>query len=101
MSEIIRAWLLQPIMAALQAMQVSISNLQKEITMKQAELAEQLTAVSVTLGVISDESKALIAEVAALKEALTTAGQTTPEVDAALAAVVARTAAIDALVPNV
>ena len=69
--------------------------------MKQAELAEQLTAVSVTLGVISDESKALLAEVAALKDALKIAGQTTPEVDAALAAVVARTAAIDALVPNV
>ena len=75
MSEIIRAWLLQPILA-------------------------KLKDVFDALGVVSDESKALLVEVAALKAALKTAGQTSPEVDAALAAVVARTNSIDALVPN-
>lgn len=94
MSELIRAWLIQPIIDLLEI-------LTKEIKMDQIELIGKLNQVFETLGVVSDESKALLAEVAALKDALKIAGQTTAEVDAALAAVVARTTAIDALVPNV
>jgi uncharacterized protein YoxC len=92
MSEFIRAWLLQPVINFLQLLELSIA-------MNQAELKTALDTLATAVDKIGTETTALLAEVQTLTDAIA-AGITTPEVDAALAAVQARVAAVDALVPD-
>lgn len=93
MSELIRAWLLKPVLDALH-------QLLRTITMNQAELAADLATVNAAVQKIGTETAGLLTAVDALQAALDAAGTTTPEVDAALAAVKASVAAVDALVPD-
>lgn len=73
----------------------------KEIVMStQAELAANLTEILATVTKVGDETRALIAKVADLEAAIATAGNTTPEVDAALQALRDQVAVVDALVPD-
>jgi len=68
--------------------------------MNQAELLDHLTTLNIAVGKVGDETTALVAEVQALKDALAVAGNTSPEVDAALAAVEVRVQTVDGLVPD-
>lgn len=70
------------------------------IAMKLEELALRLTTVSAQVAKIGVETAATLAAVASLKDALAAAGTTTPEVDAALAALEAQTQKVDDLVPD-
>lgn len=73
----------------------------KEIVMStQAELAANLTEILATVTKVGDETRALIAKVADLEAAIATAGNTAPEVDAALQALRDQVAVVDALVPD-
>ena len=67
----------------------------------QAELATLLLAVTDTLTKIGTETQSLLAKIDDLAAALAAAGATTPEVDAALAALQAQAAAVDSLVPDI
>ena len=67
----------------------------------QAELATSLTAVTDMLTKIGTETQSLLAKIDDLAAALAAAGATTPEVDAALAALQAQAAAVDSLVPDI
>jgi len=87
LSTLIRAWLLEPVL--------------RKMKMNQDELLANLTALDSAVEKIGTETTALLIEVQALSDALAAAGNTTAEVDAALAAVQARVAAVDALVPDV
>jgi len=80
----------------------------ERIEMNQTEMLERLNALDASMAVIGDEvtkigteTTALLAEVAALKDAIANAGNTTPEVDAALAAVEARAGTLAASVQGV
>ena len=86
LSTLIRAWLLEPVL--------------RKMKMNQDELLQNLTALDGAVEKIGAETTALLIEVQALTDALAAAGNTTAEVDAALAAVQARVAAVDALVPD-
>lgn len=86
LSTVIRAWLLQPILRGMK--------------MNQDELLVKLTDLDAAVEKIGTETTALLAEVQALTDALAAAGSTSPEVDAALAAVQARVASVDAMVPD-
>lgn len=66
----------------------------------QAELAASLAAVSAQVSKIGTESSATLQKVADLEAALAAAGNTTPEVDAALAALKAQVQVVDDLVPD-
>jgi hypothetical protein len=88
----LRGWLLRPVL-------VLLHELKRIITMNQAELVEALNGVNASVEKIGTETTALVAEVQALKDALN-AGPVSPEVEAALAAVVARVQAVDDLVPD-
>jgi hypothetical protein len=73
----------------------------KEILMTtQAELATSLTEIAATVTKVGDETRALIVKIGDLEAAIATAGNTTPEVDAALAALRDQVAVVDALVPD-
>lgn len=90
MSDIIRAWLLQPVLNFLH-------HLEKVITMNQAELAQALTDASAQ----AEKAKAeIVAKVAALEAAIMAAGNTTPAVDAALAALNGQVQSLDDLNPD-
>ena len=67
----------------------------------QAELATLLLAVTDTITKIGTETQSLLAKIDDLAAALAAAGATTPEVDAALAALQAQAAAVDSLVPDI
>jgi hypothetical protein len=90
MSEIIRAWLLKPVLDFLR-------HIERTIAMNQAELAAEL-------GAIKDQNEKaraeILAKVAALEAALAAAGKTTPDVDAALAALKVSVQADDDLNPD-
>lgn len=84
------AWLFWPL----------FDQLKKELTMNQQELLDRLGAVKAAVDKIGGETTALVSEVATLKEALANAGVTSPEVDAAVAAIEERVKAVDDLVPD-
>ena len=84
------AWLFWPL----------FDQLKKELTMNQQELLDRLGAVKAAVDKIGGETTALVSEVATLKEALANAGVTSPEVDAAVAAIEGRVKAVDDLVPD-
>lgn len=67
--------------------------------MNQTELVEALDTVNVAVEKIGTETTALLAEVQTLKDTIE-AGTVSSEVEAALAAVVARVKAVDDLVPD-
>lgn len=90
LSEMMRAWLLQPAVSAL-------TTLQGTIAMNQAELVEAIVAVGDKLQKIGAESSAMIDEIFALRDLI---GQASPEVEAALLALQARAQAVDDLVPD-
>jgi ABC-type transporter Mla subunit MlaD len=69
----------------------------QKIMANQAELAAQLSAVSAQLAKASGE---IVARVAALEQAIANAGNSTPEVDAALEAVKQIAQALDDLNPD-
>lgn len=66
----------------------------------QQELADQLTAVTAAVAKIGTETQTLLARIADLEAAVVAAGNTTPEVDAALDALRAQVAVVDELVPD-
>jgi hypothetical protein len=88
----VRGWFLKPVLS-------SINHLKRIIAMNQVELVEALNAVNSTVEKIGTETTALIDEVQTLTDTIN-AGTVSPEVEAALAAVVARVKAVDDLVPD-
>lgn len=88
----IRAWFLKPVLS-------SINHLKRVVAMNQTEVLEALNGVNATLDKIGSETTELLAEVQTLKDTIE-AGTVSPEVEAALAAVVARVKAVDDLVPD-
>ena len=66
----------------------------------QAELATELRAVNVSLEKIGGETATLLQKIADLEAAVVAGGTTTPEVDAALAAVKAQATRVDDMVPD-
>ncbi len=73
----------------------------KEIIMAtQAELSASLSEIAANVAKVGDETRALIAKIGELEAAIVTAGNTTPEVDAALQALRDQVAVVDALVPD-
>jgi septal ring factor EnvC (AmiA/AmiB activator) len=69
-----------------------------KIMSTQAELAASLAAVSTQVAKIGTETSGLQAKIAELEAAILAAGGTTPEVDAALAALKAQVQVVDDLV---
>ncbi len=90
MSEVIRAWLLKPILDFLHS-------LQRTIIMNQSELKQALDDATAQAAKAKAE---IIAKVAALEEAIANAGNTTAEVDAALAALKGEVQGLDDLNPD-
>jgi ABC-type transporter Mla subunit MlaD len=90
---LVRDWFLKPATDLLHS-------LQRTIVMNQAETLELLNSTLDTLNKVGGETTQLLGEVQALKDALANAGSNTPEVDAALAALAERAAAIDGMVPD-
>lgn len=66
----------------------------------QTELATAIEAVTANVAKVEGETRTLIAKVEELTAALAAAGNVTPEVEAALAALQAQVAVVDALVPD-
>jgi hypothetical protein len=66
----------------------------------QAELAASLATVSAQVAKIGTETSSLVARVTDLEAALAAAGNTTPEVDAALEALKAQVQVVDDLVAD-
>jgi len=86
----------------------SLTTTLERIEMNQAEMLSRLTDLDTSMAAIGDEvtkvageTTALLAEVATLKDAVANAGNTSPEVDAALAAVEARAGTLAASVQGV
>jgi len=73
---------------------------QEKIMADQAQLAADLTAISAQIAKIGTESTATLQKVSDLEAALAGAGGTTPEVDAALAALKAQVQVVDDLVAD-
>lgn len=74
--------------------------LKETIMATQAELSASLTEIAANVAKVGDETRALIAKIGELEAAIVTAGNTTPEVDAALQALRDQVAVVDALVPD-
>jgi uncharacterized protein YoxC len=72
----------------------------QDIMATQNELAATLNALTGQVTKIGGETRTLLNKIGELTDALAAAGQTTPEVDAALAALVAQVGVVDALVPD-
>jgi len=70
------------------------------IMASQAELAAELATVTAEVEKIGNETRALLQKIDDLTAALATSGATTPEVDAALAALKAQVLIVDQLVPD-
>jgi len=66
----------------------------------QAELAAQLNTVTAEVTKIGTETQTLLTKIADLTAAIEAGGATTPEVDAALAALQAQVKVVDDLVPD-
>ena len=93
MSKLIRGWLLQPVVDQLH-------QLQRTVVMNQQELLDRLNAADAAIVKIGTETTALLQAIANMQAAIDAAGNTTPEVDAALAALLAHAQAVDELVPD-
>jgi hypothetical protein len=90
LSELLRHWLLQPVMSPLH-------DLQRTAAMNHAELAQALS----DLAAQTDKAKAeVVAKVAELEAAIVAAGQTDAAVDAALEALKASVQGVDDLNPD-
>ncbi len=70
----------------------------EKLMASQAELAASLETVSAQVAKIGTETAGLLAKVTDLEAAIANAGNTTPEVDAALAALRAQVQVVDDLV---
>ena len=78
---------------------ISFINLRLEkILSTQAELATQIDGVTAQVAKIGTETQSLLTKISDLTDLLAAGGQTTPEVDAAVAALVAQAAIVDNLV---
>ena len=66
----------------------------------QVELAAELSNVTAHVAKIGTETQTLLGKIAELAAAIATAGNTTPEVDAALAALQEQVIVVDDLVPD-
>lgn len=73
----------------------------RTIMATQAELAQALNDLTAQVAKIGTETSATLQKVTELEAALAAAGGTTPEVDAALAALKTQAQATDDLVPDV
>lgn len=80
--------------------QCSHSKHMEAIMATQAQLAQDLQAISAHITKIGTETTALLAKVVELEAAVANGGQTTPEVDAALAAVKTQAQVVDDLVED-
>ncbi len=77
-----------------------IKSLLEKLMSTQEELAASLAQVSEQVAKIGTETSTLVQKVDDLTAALAAAGNTTPEVDAALAALQAQVTVVDDLVPD-
>lgn len=68
--------------------------------MNQSELAQSLTETAAKVEKVGAETRTLLTKVQELTDAVNNAGNTTPEVDAALQALQAQVAVVDDLVPD-
>lgn len=66
----------------------------------QAELAAQINSVTNTVAKIGVETQSLLTKVTELTDLIAAGGNTTPEVDAAIAALVAQASVVDELVAD-
>lgn len=87
---ILTDWLLQPVINTL-------NRIERRIIMNQTELAQALADMKDQAAKAKAE---IVAKVAALEDAITNAGSTTPEVDAALAALKGEVQGLDDLNPD-
>ena len=87
---ILTDWLLQPVITIL-------NRLERQITMNQAELAQALNDAKDQAAKAKAE---IVKKIADLEAAITNAGSTTPEVDAALAALKGEVQGLDDLNPD-
>ncbi len=78
----------------------AVIHLLEQIMSTQAELATTLETVTAQIAKIGTETTALLNRIEDLTLALADAGATTPEVDAAVAALQAQAAVVDDLVPD-
>lgn len=78
----------------------ALTKLGDRIMATQAELAADLQTVTAQVAKIGTETSTLLQKVADLEAALAAGGVTTPEVDAAMAALKAQAAVVDDLVPD-
>lgn len=78
-----------------------ITAIEALIMTTQTELADGIRAVTATVDKIAGETRSLLDKVSALDAALAAAGTVTTEVEAAMAALQAQVAVVDALVPDV
>ena len=72
----------------------------ESIMSTQTELASELSNVTAHVAKIGTETKTLISKIDELAAAIATAGNTTPEVDAAFAALQEQVIVVDYLVPD-
>lgn len=78
----------------------AIATLERKIMSTQAELASSLQSVTAKVDKIGGETRTLLQKIDDLTTAVQNAGNTTPEVDAALAALQAQVDVVDNLVPD-
>jgi hypothetical protein len=104
---VLRAWLIGPVIDLLLLIHKDIHMNNDQMLARLASVDETLANVADGVVKISGETDSLQVEIAVLKDQIAAAGGTTPEVDAALAAVEARigsittgVAALDAKVPD-
>lgn len=79
----------------------TVLSLLEQIMATQAELATSLGTVTAQVAKIGDETRTLLVKIQELTDAISQGGATTPEVDAALAALQAQVAVVDELVADV
>ena len=72
----------------------------EKIMATQEEAAAQLTAATATLAKVATETGTLLTKIQELQDVIATAGNVTPELQAAVDGVVAQATAVDALVPD-
>jgi hypothetical protein len=78
----------------------AITHSLEHIMQTQAELVESLTAINATVTKIGEETKSLLTKVDDLVAALANTDTVSPEVEAAVSALAAKAAEVDALVAD-
>jgi chromosome segregation ATPase len=105
LSSLLRDWLLAPVLAAIALLSDTLLrriDMNEQQTLERlAALQEQLDGTTAIVVKVGTETDGLKAEVVALKDALAQAGNTTPAVDAAFAALEQRAASLGAAVTDV